>query len=305
QCFMCMVDVVPVKNEDGVVIMFILNFEVMTEETLKDHKQKLNHRLPTWLVTGRPRGFKLRFPQLRSLSNSKASLDDAEAGHIPTATPLPLPPDHSPESLGLGEFLPLPPLPPDHQEQLSGSRLALRNWKEDRQEDPRTLLCSETPLSFPRLPPHGSHLVNQSTPCVVARHHLSLNQDNSCSNCSLMHSRSRESFHSMRRASSVDEIEALRPEWDRKNRRASVRPSSSSTGAVNSKANILNSTSDSDLMRYRAISKIPQITLNFVDFKPDPLITLPSGEMDIIAPCKLIDRTHNVTEKVTQVGHHP
>lgn len=73
-------------------------------------------------------------------------------------------------------------------------------------------------------------------------------------------------------------------------------------GAVNSKSNILNSTSDSDLMRYRTISKIPQITLNFVDFKPDPLIALPSGEMDIIAPCKLIDRTHNVTEKVTQVG---
>lgn len=75
-----------------------------------------------------------------------------------------------------------------------------------------------------------------------------------------------------------------------------------STGAVNSKSNIFNSTSDSDLMRYRAISKIPQITLNFVDFKPDPLIALPTGEMDIIAPCKLIDRTHNVTEKVTQVG---
>ena len=54
-------------------------------------------------------------------------------------------------------------------------------------------------------------------------------------------------------------------------------------------------------MRYRTISKIPQITLNFVDFKADPLIALPPGEMDIIAPCKLIDRTHHVTEKVTQV----
>lgn len=52
QCFLCMVDVVPVKNEDGVVIMFILNFEVMTEETLRDCRQELNHRLPTWLVTG-------------------------------------------------------------------------------------------------------------------------------------------------------------------------------------------------------------------------------------------------------------
>ncbi|KAM4534012.1 voltage-gated inwardly rectifying potassium channel KCNH2 isoform 2-T2 [Odontesthes bonariensis] len=305
QSFLCMVDVVPVKNEHGMVIMFILNFEVMTEETLQDQRQKLNHRLPTWLVTGRPRGFKLRLPLLRSLSNSKASLDDAEAGNIPTATPLPLHPEHhSQESLGLGEFLPLPPLPPDHQDTLSGSRSALHSWPEDRQEDQRTLLCSETPASPPPHPPHGAHLVgllDQSSPGVAAHQRLSLNPDGSGSKCSLSHSRSRESFHSMRRASSVDEIEAMRPDWDRKNRRTSIRPASSSTGAVNRKSNILNSTSDSDLMRYRAISKIPQITLNFVDFKPDPLIALPSGDMDIIAPCKLIDRTHNVTEKVTQV----
>ncbi|XP_049421428.1 potassium voltage-gated channel subfamily H member 2 [Epinephelus fuscoguttatus] len=307
QCFLCMVDVVPVKNEDGVVIMFILNFEVMSEEALRDRKQELNHRLPTWLVTGRPRGFKLRLPLLHSLSNSKVSLNDAEAGRIPTATPLPLHPEHhSQESLGLGEFLPLPPLPLNHQEQISGSRSALQSWPEDRQEDQRTLLGPDpsVPPPPPPPPPHRSHLagpLTQSSPCVAPHHRLSLNPDASGSNCSLSHSRSRESFHSMRRASSVDEIEAMRPDWDRKNRRASVRPGSSSTGAVNSKSNILNSTSDSDLMRYRTISKIPQITLNFVDFKPDPLIALPSGEMDIIAPCKLIDRTHHVTEKVTQV----
>ncbi|XP_065805231.1 potassium voltage-gated channel subfamily H member 2-like [Labrus bergylta] len=307
QCFLCMVDVVPVKNEDGLVIMFILNFEVMTDETLLDNKEELNHRVPTWFVSGRPRGFKLRLPLLRSLSNSKVSLDDAEAGHIPTATPLPLHPDHSPESLGLGEFLPLPPLPTNHQEQISGSRSALQSWPEDRLEDHRTLLGSDPPVHRPPAPPppHRTHLVGpltQSSPCVAPHHRLSLNPDGSGSNCTLSHTRSRESFHSMRRASSVDEIEAMRPDWDRKNRRASVRQGSSSTGAVNSKSNILNSTSDSDLMRYRTISKIPQITLNFVDFKPDPLIALPTGEMDIIAPCKLIDRTHNVTEKVTQVG---
>ncbi|XP_053198176.1 potassium voltage-gated channel subfamily H member 2 [Scomber japonicus] len=306
QCFLCMVDVVPVKNEDGLVIMFILNFEVMSDDTLKDHNQELNHRLPTWLVTGRPRGFKLRLPLLRSLSNSKVSLDDAEVGQIPTATPLPLHQDHqSRESLSLGEFLPLPHIPPDHKEPISRSRSALQGWPED-QEDQRTLLSSEPPAPPPPpCPPHGSHLVGsshtQSSPCIVPHHRLSLNPDGSVSNCTLSHGRSRESFHSMRRASSVDEIEAMRPDWDRKNRRASVRPGSSSTGAVNSKSNILNSTSDSDLMRYRTISKIPQITLNFVDFKPDPLIALPSGEMDIIAPCKLIDRTHHVTEKVTQV----
>uniref|UniRef100_A0A3B4XXX2 Voltage-gated inwardly rectifying potassium channel KCNH2 n=1 Tax=Seriola lalandi dorsalis TaxID=1841481 RepID=A0A3B4XXX2_SERLL len=288
QCFLCMVDVVPVKNEDGVVIMFILNFEVMSEDTLQDHKQELNHRLPTWLVTGRPRGFKLRLPLLRSLSNSKVSLDDTEACHIPTATPLPLHPDHhSRESLGLGEFLPLPPLPPNHQES------ALQSWPEDRREDQHTLLGSGPPVPPPPPPSHGARLVGpftQSSPCVAPHHRLSLNPDASGSNCSLSHSRSRESFHSMRRAAlSIICFDFY------------LFPSCVFAGAVNSKSNILNSTSDSDLMRYRTISKIPQITLNFVDFKPDPLIALPTGEMDIIAPCKLIDRTHNVTEKVTQV----
>ncbi|XP_074477387.1 voltage-gated inwardly rectifying potassium channel KCNH2 isoform X2 [Sebastes fasciatus] len=308
QCFLCMVDVVPVKNEDGVVIMLILNFEGMTDDT-PELKQELNHRLPSWLVTGRPRGFKLRLPLLRSLSNSKVSLDDAEAAHIPTATPMPQYPDHqSHESLGLGEFLPLPALPLNHQEPVSGSRSALQSWPEDRQEDQQTLLGPDPPVPPPAPPPppppHRAHLVGpltQSSPCVAPHHRLSLNPDASGSNCTLSHSRSRESFLSMRRASSVDEIEALRPDCDRKNRRASIRPGSSSMGAVNSKHNILNSTSDSDLMRYRTISKIPQITLNFVDFKADPLIALPTGEMDIIAPCKLIDRTHHVTEKVTQV----
>uniref|UniRef100_A0A673AIX7 Voltage-gated inwardly rectifying potassium channel KCNH2 n=1 Tax=Sphaeramia orbicularis TaxID=375764 RepID=A0A673AIX7_9TELE len=247
QCILCMVDVVPVKNEDGVVIMFILNFEVMTEETLHNSKQDLNHRLPTWLVTGMILFFSKPLNPITSVCLCPRS--------------------------------------------------ALQGWPEDRQEDQRTLLGSEPPVS-----PHGGKLVGpltQSSPCVAPHHRLSLNPDASGSNCSLSHSRSRESFHSMRRASSVDEIEAMRPDWDRKNRRTSIRPGS--TGAVNSKSNILNSTSDSDLMRYRTISKIPQITLNFVDFKPDPLIALPTGDMDIIAPCKLIDRTHNVTEKVTQV----
>uniref|UniRef100_A0A3B4H2B7 Voltage-gated inwardly rectifying potassium channel KCNH2 n=1 Tax=Pundamilia nyererei TaxID=303518 RepID=A0A3B4H2B7_9CICH len=248
QCILCMVDVVPVKNEDGVVIMFILNFEVMTDESLRDHKQELNHRLPTWLVTG-------NHERNSTMSSVLADYQEYSLFVFP--------------------------------------RSALQSWPEDRQEDQRTLLCSEPPVAVPPHQTHGAHLVGpltHSTPCVAPHHRLSLNPEGSASNCSLSHSRSRESFHSMRRASSVDEIEAMRPEWDRKNRRP-----------INSKLNILNSTSDSDLMRYRTISKIPQITLNFVDFKPDPLIALPSGEMDIIAPCKLIDRTHNVTEKVTQV----
>ncbi|XP_062847284.1 potassium voltage-gated channel subfamily H member 2 [Trichomycterus rosablanca] len=290
--FLCLVDVVPVKNEDGVVIMFILNFEVMNDDRLRNQNQGLNHRLPLpWCSTMRARRIRLHLPLLQSHSNSKSSVhEDPEAARsasIPGTSSSRLGSSH--ESLALGELLSLP-----EREQVClsattpSAAMSSSLWPEDR----RTLLGSES-TPPPPAPPHPSTLpLGQSSPQAHR-----LNPD-STSNCSLTNSRSRESFHSMRRASSVDDIEAMRPEWERKH---SVRPTSSSTGAVNNKSSILNSTSDSDLMRYRAISKIPQITLNFVDFKPDPLIALPPGEMDIIAPCKLIDRTHNVTEKVTQV----
>uniref|UniRef100_A0A4W5LXG8 Voltage-gated inwardly rectifying potassium channel KCNH2 n=1 Tax=Hucho hucho TaxID=62062 RepID=A0A4W5LXG8_9TELE len=59
------------------------------------------------------------------------------------------------------------------------------------------------------------------------------------------------------------------------------------------------STSDPNLIRFRTLSHVTQ--LNPLDNRPDPLVALPSAEIDIIAPCKLMDRTHGVTEKVTQV----
>ncbi|XP_028822574.1 potassium voltage-gated channel subfamily H member 2-like isoform X2 [Denticeps clupeoides] len=285
-CFLCVVDVVPVKNEDGVVIMFILNFEVMSDDKLlnpQDHNHKLSR---PWLSSRHSRGIRLRLPLLRSRSNSKHSLhEDPETGrvHLP-ATPPTAPRAGSRESLSLGELLPLSERPESQQQEPPSSQ-----WPNDQ----RNLLGGKSSSTPPVQQSSSSLPLGQSSP-----HLQRLNPDASPSNCSLTHSRSRESFHSMRRASSVDDIEAMRPDWDGKYR---TRPSSSSMGAVNNKSNILNSTSDSDLMRYRAISKIPQITLNFVDFKADPLIALPSGDMDIIAPCKLMDRTHNVTEKVTQV----
>ncbi|XP_058621563.1 potassium voltage-gated channel subfamily H member 2 isoform X3 [Onychostoma macrolepis] len=233
----------------------------------------------------RARGIRLRLPLLNSRNNSKSSLrEDPEAGRGTGFPSSSRPQSH--ESLALGELLSLPEHEPPRLTSAATPSSLLP-------EDQCNLLSSD-PSSPSPAPPHPTALpLGHSSPRPQR-----LNPDASVSNCSLTNSRSRESFHSMRRASSVDDIEAMRPEWDRKHR---ARPTSSSTGAMNNKSNILNSTSDSDLMRYRAISKIPQITLNFVDFKPDPLIALPAGEMDIIAPCKLIDRTHNVTEKVTQV----
>ncbi len=68
------------------------------------------------------------------------------------------------------------------------------------------------------------------------------------------------------------------------------------------KASLQNSTSDSDIIRLRTSNQGPRISNTLIDMKPDPLIAVPPSEIDIITPCKLIDRTHNVTEKVTQVS---
>lgn len=69
------------------------------------------------------------------------------------------------------------------------------------------------------------------------------------------------------------------------------------------KSSLLGSTSDSNLNKYSTINKIPQLTLNFSDVKTEKKNTSPpSSDKTIIAP-KVKDRTHNVTEKVTQVGH--
>ncbi|ELW47100.1 Potassium voltage-gated channel subfamily H member 7 [Tupaia chinensis] len=67
------------------------------------------------------------------------------------------------------------------------------------------------------------------------------------------------------------------------------------------KSSLLGSTSDSNLNKYSTINKIPQLTLNFSDVKTEKKNTSPpSSDKTIIAP-KVKDRTHNVTEKVTQV----
>uniref|UniRef100_A0A8C6VLQ5 Potassium voltage-gated channel subfamily H member 7 n=1 Tax=Naja naja TaxID=35670 RepID=A0A8C6VLQ5_NAJNA len=67
------------------------------------------------------------------------------------------------------------------------------------------------------------------------------------------------------------------------------------------KSSLLGSTSDSNLNKYSTINKIPQLTLNFSDIKNEKKASSPpSSEKTIIAP-KVKERTHNVTEKVTQV----
>ncbi|XP_043543492.1 potassium voltage-gated channel subfamily H member 2-like [Chiloscyllium plagiosum] len=128
-----------------------------------------------------------------------------------------------------------------------------------------------------------------------------LNRQLSSSNSTLSPSAtpSQESSYSFHHISSLDDIETTREGGLRR-----FRSRHSSTGTVNHvtvSPNLVNSTSDSDLAKYRTISKIPQITLNFVDFKGENFILSSPGEREIIAPTKVKERSHNVTEKVTQV----
>ncbi|CAH2281646.1 potassium voltage-gated channel subfamily H member 2 [Pelobates cultripes] len=271
-CFLCMVDVVPVKNEDGAVIMFILNFEVVMEkEQLSSPKKDSNHKVQShWFPPGRGKSFRLKLPALLALAGSKQSLPQEDPDVVVVDFT-----KQSNDSMALEEVTMTP----------------VDNCVGFHPEDEQALISSTEPKAFPD--EDGDPAV-QSSPRTDKDH---LNLDMSFSNCSLTRSRSRESFYSIRRASSVDDIEAMKVDLDKK-----FRARNSSTGAMNNvRVNLLNSTSDSDLMRYRAISKIPQITLNFVDFKGDSFLTSPSSEKEIIAPSKLKDRTHNVTEKVTQV----
>ncbi|KAM9163491.1 voltage-gated inwardly rectifying potassium channel KCNH2 [Pangshura tecta] len=274
-CFLCLVDVVPVKSEDGAVIMFILNFELVLEKELLGSPAKdTNHWVtPTnWFPAGRSKSFKVKLPALLALTASKQSLPQGGPDGVIV--------DFSKPSSESGA-------PDDVTSSLDNSCLG------SQLEERRALVEPEAG----RGPPGEAGLEPPITHSSPRADRDRLRLDASFSNCSLSRSRSRESCHSVRRASSVDDIEAMRGEGDRRGHSRH-----GSTGAMNNqRSSLLSSTSDSDLMRYRAISRIPQITLNFVDFKAEAFVTSPASEREIIAPSKLKDRTHNVTEKVTQV----
>ncbi|XP_041046160.1 potassium voltage-gated channel subfamily H member 6-like isoform X2 [Carcharodon carcharias] len=257
-CFLCLVNVLPVRCENGSVIMFILNFEVILEKALLESLDSdWNDKLPSkWFTAGHRRNFKLRMPNICSLSVGKLSLPQQgpDVGVLNLSRP-------STESVALEE-----------QSQME-ELLAL-----DSEE-------TEGPL-------HHSSL-NHS------KDHLNPELSDSTSSLSQSLTPSKDSFYSFRRVSSLDDVEAAREDCDRR-----FWSRHSSTGAVNHvkvTSNLVNSTSDSDLVKYKTIGKMPQITLNFVDFKAENFILSSPGEKEIIAPSKVKERTHNVTEKVTQV----
>ncbi|XP_029914633.1 potassium voltage-gated channel subfamily H member 6a isoform X2 [Myripristis murdjan] len=253
-CRPCLIDVVPVKNEEGVVIMFILNFQELIDPSLK--KVGLRQRVAQgWIWAGQNRRLKMRLPTLRSMRRPSLSKEQFEGVVVDYLQP-------NSEDVPLKEFR-----IPSKESCMQSETEALI----EQDLDPP----SPAPQSSPK---RRSLLADRLDPGAAFPRG------------SLPRSCSRDSVRSLRRASSLDDIDGMRAEWS--SRAGDPRLNS------NLKPSALNSTSDSDLMRHRAISRIPQVSLTFGSDRMRP----PSPtEIEIIAPSKIKDRTQNVTEKVTQV----
>ncbi|XP_037768897.1 potassium voltage-gated channel subfamily H member 7 isoform X1 [Chelonia mydas] len=291
--FICNTHIIPVKNQEGVAMMFIINFEYVTDDENAESLEKFNPILPARLVnhgnnlssgssSGKLFGFKL--PGLRLLTYRKQSLpqEDPDAVVVDSSK-------HSDDSVAMKRF-----------------------------KSPTKESCSPSEVDDTKAliqPSRCSPLVNISGPLDHSspkRQWDQLYPDTLQTSTPLTHSRSKESMCSIRRASSVHDIEGfnVHPKNVFRDRHASedngrnvkVSRSWMAGGPFNHiKSSLLGSTSDSNLNKYSTINKIPQLTLNFSDIKNDKKSSSPpSSEKTIIAP-KVKDRTHNVTEKVTQV----
>uniref|UniRef100_A0A3Q2QK81 Potassium channel, voltage gated eag related subfamily H, member 7 n=1 Tax=Fundulus heteroclitus TaxID=8078 RepID=A0A3Q2QK81_FUNHE len=277
--FPCTTHIIPVKNEEGVVMMFILNFDVSC-----DSLERLNHTSPSKADQRRGRFFRFRFPAIPLLGISKQSLPQEDPDAVMVDSPR-----HSDCSVAT------------HDYQLPTTR---ESCSPSYANDTAALIgpshCS-TPVSGPldHSSPKGPWGRMYQGQAVAQTQHQSQEDTLTAAPSipGLTPTASRESVCSIRRASSVHDIEGFgcKSKTTFRDRHASEGPLS------HIKSSLLGSTSDSNLNRYSTINKIPLITLNFSEANnekkcPSP----PSSEKTIIAP-KVKDRTHNVTDKVTQV----
>ncbi|XP_030653435.1 potassium voltage-gated channel subfamily H member 7 isoform X2 [Nomascus leucogenys] len=272
--FICNTHIIPVKNQEGVAMMFIINFEYVTDNENAATPQRVNPILPVKTVNRKFFGFK--FPGLRVLTYRKQSLpqEDPDVVVIDSSK-------HSDDSV------------------------AMKHFKSPTKESCSPSEADDTKALIQ--PSKCSPLVNISGPLDHSspkRQWDRLYPDMLQSSSQLSHSRSRESLCSIRRASSVHDIEGfgVHPKNIFRDRHASEDNGRNVKGPFNHiKSSLLGSTSDSNLNKYSTINKIPQLTLNFSEVKTEKKNSSPpSSDKTIIAP-KVKDRTHNVTEKVTQV----
>ncbi|CAJ1087628.1 potassium voltage-gated channel subfamily H member 7-like isoform X2 [Xyrichtys novacula] len=289
--FLCATHIIPVKNEEGVVMMFILNFDYILDEGSSDSLERLNHTSPSKADQRKGRFFRFRFPALPLLGISKQSLPQEDPDAVMVDSPR-----HSDGSAATRDY------------QLPNTR---ESCSPSYANDTRALIgpshCS-TPVSGPldHSSPKGPW--DRSYPDQATAPTSQQSQEDTLiaapSIPGLTPTASRESMCSIRRASSVHDMEGFgsNSKMAFRDRHASEDNGRNIKGPLSQiKSSLLGSTSDSNLNKYSTINKIPLITLNFSETNnekkcPSP----PSSEKTIIAP-KVKDRTHNVTDKVTQV----
>uniref|UniRef100_A0A9J8CG87 Potassium voltage-gated channel subfamily H member 7 n=1 Tax=Cyprinus carpio carpio TaxID=630221 RepID=A0A9J8CG87_CYPCA len=266
--FQCNTHIIPVKNEEGVVMMFILNFDYVLDEECSDSLERLNLTPPAKSEIRKGRFFRFRLPALMLLGTNKQSL-----------------PQDDPDSVMVDS-----PRASDDSVAVMDVRSPTKDGASPADANDTRALISSSPHSSPV---SVSVPLDHSSPKQPwDRPSPSQAQSSTC----LAQSISRDSVCSRRRASSVHDIEGLST-----NSKRLFTDRHASDGPFNHlKSSLLGSTSDSNLNRYSTINKIPLIALNFSESNDKKAPSPPSSEKTIIAP-KVKDRTHNVTEKVTQV----
>ncbi|XP_074508444.1 voltage-gated inwardly rectifying potassium channel KCNH6-like [Sebastes fasciatus] len=341
-CFHCTIDVVPVKNEGGLVIMFILNFELPTDPKPINSSpaRELNRVLNIpWLTLARRQRLRLL---LRSLTPGTGVLSqDTELG----APRVDLPPlGH--ESVALDKLLSLP-----ERQQLEEAGAGLLLWDQEREEEEEedgrlrvggrggergSLVALRRRSEGDRKRREGGDvcglLVDTSAGggggvgggCGGGRRGMELHTGLPPAPASAPptlamplasshapprreeRGRGRDEddrpFHSkhpsssrrkLKHSSSVDAIKCGQTYWEK---RLQLRHSCTAGMLTIRKSSGPAGTSDTD-SHCRTNSQ--QMIQSLLDTKTDAFVALPPGE--IRPPCKLMDRTHHVTEKVTQV----
>ncbi|XP_019910092.1 potassium voltage-gated channel subfamily H member 7 isoform X3 [Esox lucius] len=281
--FQCYTHIIPVKNEEGIVMLFILNFDYVLEEKSNDSTEKLNHTSPERTDFRKGRFFRFRQAALSLVSN-KQSLpqDDPDAVTVDCPSP-----NQNKGSVS----------PTDFQSSPTKEKCSPTEGN-----DTRALIGSSHQSSLASV--RGHEPLDHSSPKQHPWDRLYQMEGHQSTTC-LAHTISRGSLSegSMRRASSVHDIEGFSNSKNMfRDRHASEDNGRYIRGPLNHlKSSLLGSTSESNINKYSTINKIPLIALNFTERSNDNKAqSPPSSENTIIAP-KVKDRTHNVTEKVTQV----
>ncbi|XP_054619824.1 potassium voltage-gated channel subfamily H member 7-like isoform X2 [Dunckerocampus dactyliophorus] len=284
--FLCVTHIIPMKNEEGLVMMFILSFDSILEKGSGDSLEKLDRASPSKADQRKGRFFHFRFPVLTLLGIGKQSLPLEDPNAVMVDSPR-----HSDSSAATR----------DHQ--LPNPR---ERYSPSYANDTRSLIA-QSHLSIPVSDPldHSSPRIPldafNTDQDVVQTHEKNQEDALGCTR-----SASRESVCRIRRASSLHNMDGFRANSKTtfRDRHASEVSRSWMAGGPlrRIKSSLLGSTSDSNLNKYSTINRIPLITLNFTEAGNERKCPSPpsSSEKTIIAP-KVKDRTHNVTDKVTQV----